>query len=338
MNILITGGNGYIGSHTCVALHERFPEAQLIIVDNLANSTPQSLEKLNNIVKEGIRFYEIDICDEQALEVLFHEYQFDGVIHFAGYKAVGESVVKPLKYYGNNLNGTLNLVKNCLKYKVNRFVFSSSATVYGNGECPFVETQEQLHTSSPYGETKAMCERILIDVAKINPEFGVSILRYFNPIGAHTSGLIGEAPSGVPNNLMPYITKVANGDLELLNVFGDDYETVDGTGVRDYIHVMDLAEGHVAALEKLTPGTHIYNLGTGQGTTVLQLVQTFERVNGVPVPYRIVARRPGDIAEIFANVNKAEKELKWKAKRTLEEMCRDAWNFENKNLLNKSYR
>ena len=257
MNILITGGNGFVGSHTYVALRERFPEAQLVIADNLSNSTAQTLERLSKIVGEDPLFYEIDICDEQAVEVLFQTFQFDGVLHFAGYKAVGESVTNPLQYYMNNLTSTMNLVKYCLKYNVNKFVFSSSATVYGNGDCPFIETDILLPPSNPYGDTKAICERILMAVANANPEFGVSILRYFNPVGAHESGLIGEAPSGTPNNLMPYITKVAKGELPKLHVFGGDYPTVDGTGVRDYIHVMDLAEGHVMALEHLVPGVHV---------------------------------------------------------------------------------
>ena len=328
MNILITGGNGFIGSHTYIALRERFPNAQLVIADNLSNSTDQTLERLSKIVGEDILFYQIDLCDEQALEILFREYFFDGVIHFAGFKAVGESVTNPIKYYMNNVISTLNLVKYCLEYHVNKFVFSSSATVYGNNESPLMESHVLLPASNPYGDTKAICERILMAVANANPEFGVSLLRYFNPIGAHESGLIGEAPNGIPNNLMPYITKVAKGELPKLHVFGGDYQTIDGTGVRDYIHIMDLAEGHVAALEHLTVGTHVYNLGTGKGTSVLQLIQTFENVNGIQLPYQIVERRPGDLATIYADASKAELALNWKAKRSIEEMCRDAWNFE----------
>lgn len=328
MNILITGGNGFIGSHTYVALRERYPEAMLVVADNLSNSTVQSLENLSKLVGERIVFHEIDFCDELAVESIFKKYSFDGVIHFAGLKAVGESVMNPLEYYRNNITSTLNLLKYCLKCKVNKFVFSSSATVYGNGKSPFIETQQLLAANNPYGETKATCEQILIAVAKANPTFGVSILRYFNPVGAHESGLIGEAPNGIPNNLMPYIAKVAKGELLKLHVFGGDYPTVDGTGVRDYIHVMDLAEGHVAALEYLKPGAHIYNLGTGKGISVLQLLQTFERVNDVSVPYEIVGRRPGDLAIIYADVRKAEKELNWKVKRSVEEMCKHAWNFE----------
>ena len=328
MNILITGGNGFIGSHTYLALHERFPGAQLVIADNLSNSTTQTTDRLSKLVGKDILFHPIDICDEGALEELFQRYQFDGVIHFAGLKAVGESVTNPLKYYNNNLMSTLNLIKYCLEYQVNKFVFSSSATVYGSGDSPLMETDPLLPASNPYGDTKAICERMLQAVANVNPEFCVSLLRYFNPIGAHESGLIGEAPNGVPNNLMPYITKVAKGEISKLKVFGGDYPTEDGTGVRDYIHIMDLAEGHVAALEHLVPGAHVYNLGTGKGTSVLQLVQTFEKVNNIPVPFQIVARRPGDIAAMYADASKAEQELNWKAKRTIEDMCRDAWNFE----------
>lgn len=328
MNILITGGNGFIGSHTYVALRERFPEAQLVIADNLSNSSVQNLERLGEIVGESILFYDIDICDERALEALFNNYQFDGVIHFAGFKAVGESVTNPLKYYSNNVMSTLNLIKYCLQYNVNKFVFSSSATVYGDGKSPLMETHALLPASNPYGDTKAICERLLMAVANANPDFGVSILRYFNPVGAHGSGLIGEAPRGIPNNLMPYITKVAKGQYPKLHVFGGDYPTVDGTGIRDYIHVMDLAEGHVAALEHLTPGAHVYNLGTGKGTSVLQLIQTFEKVNDIKIPYQIVERRAGDLAIVYADASKAQQELNWKAKRTLEDMCVDVWNFE----------
>ena len=328
MNILITGGNGFIGSHTYVALRERFPEAQLVIADNLSNSTVNNLKRLSEIVEEDIRFYEIDICDERALEALFYDNPFDGVIHFAGVKAVGESITNPLKYYSNNVTSTLNLIKYCLKYNVNKFVFSSSATVYGDGTSPLMETHALLPASNPYGDTKAICERMLMAVAKANPAFGVSLLRYFNPVGAHESGLIGEAPNGIPNNVMPYITKVVKGEYPKLHVFGGDYPTIDGTGIRDYIHVMDLAEGHVAAFEHLAPGAHVYNLGTGTGTSVLQLIQTFEKVNGREVPYEIVERRPGDLAIVYADVSKAARELNWQAKRTLEDMCLDAWNFE----------
>ena len=326
MNILVTGGAGYIGSHTCVELLNN--NHSVIIADNLCNSKIESIEKIKQITNKDVIFYPVDVTDEQAVESIFSSCQIDGVIHFAGLKAVGESVSKPLEYYYNNIVSTIILSKACIKHNVNKFVFSSSATVYGENKVPFVETMDLFPTTNPYGETKAISERILMDVAKANPNFSVSLLRYFNPVGAHESGLIGEAPSGIPNNLMPYITQVANGKLEKLRVFGNDYPTVDGTGVRDYIHVVDLAEGHVAAIEKLTEGVHIYNLGTGQGTSVLQLIHAFEEVNNIKVPYEIVDRRPGDIAFCYADASKAERELGWKAKRGLIEMCRDAWRFE----------
>lgn len=274
----------------------------------------------------------MDISDRQAVERIFETNHIDGVIHFAGLKAVGESVEKPATYYENNLVSTLVLVNSCLKYGINRFVFSSSATVYGENEVPFVETMERYPTTNPYGETKAMCERILTDIAKANPLFSVSLLRYFNPVGAHESGLIGEVPTGIPNNLMPYLTQVAKGKIDDLSIFGNDYPTIDGTGVRDYIHVMDLAEGHVAALTYLKKGAHIYNLGTGQGTSVLQLVKAFEQANGVTISYKMVPRRPGDIACCYADVDKARRELQWSAKRDVITMCKDAWRFEQNNL------
>ena len=326
MNILVTGGAGYIGSHTCVALLEA--GHTVIVADNLCNSKAESINKVKQITNKEITFYQIDVTDEEAVNTIFSNHDLDGVIHFAGLKAVGESVENPLAYYYNNIVSTMILAKACIKYGVNRFVFSSSATVYGDNQVPFVETMDLLPTTNPYGETKAMSERILTDIAKANPAFSVSILRYFNPVGAHESGLIGEAPNGIPNNLMPYVTQVAKGKLEKLRVFGNDYLTVDGTGVRDYIHVMDLAEGHVAALDHLTEGVHIYNLGTGQGTSVLELVKAFEEANGIEVPYEIVARRPGDIAECYADASKAERELGWTAKRDIISMCRDAWRFE----------
>jgi len=326
MNILVTGGAGYIGSHTCVALLEA--GHKVIVADNLCNSKAETIDKIKQITGKDITFYKIDVTDDAVVDEVFSKHNFDGVIHFAGLKAVGESVEKPLAYYYNNLVSTMVLSKACLRYGVNKFVFSSSATVYGDNKVPFVETMKLLPTTNPYGETKAMSERILTDIAKANPNFEVSILRYFNPVGAHESGLIGEAPNGIPNNLMPYITQVAKGKLEKLRVFGNDYPTVDGTGVRDYIHVMDLAEGHVAALDKLTEGVHIYNLGTGKGTSVLQLVHAFEEANGIEIPYEVVGRRPGDIAECYADATKAERELGWKAKRDIADMCRDAWRFE----------
>ena len=328
MNILVTGGAGYIGSHTCVELLNN--NHSVIIADNLCNSKIETIEKIKQITNKDVIFYPVDLTDEQAVESIFSSYQIDGVIHFAGLKAVGESVEKPLEYYYNNIVSTIILTKVCIKYNVNKFVFSSSATVYGENQVPFVETMDLLPTTNPYGETKAISERILMDVAKANPNFSVSLLRYFNPVGAHESGLIGEAPTGIPNNLMPYVTQVASRKLEKLRVFGNDYKTVDGTGVRDYIHVVDLAEGHVAAIEKLTEGLQIYNLGTGQGTSVLQLIHAFEEVNNIKVPYEIVGRRPGDIASCYADTSKAERELGWKARRGIKEMCRDAWRFEKK--------
>lgn len=326
MNILVTGGTGYIGSHTCIALLEA--GHSVMIADNLYNSKSETVMKIMDIADKEVIFYEVDVTDAEAVEIIFRNYKIDGVIHFAGLKAVGESVEKPLDYYYNNIVSTMVLTKACQKYGVKRFVFSSSATVYGDNKVPFVETMDLLQTTNPYGETKAMCERILTDIANANPAFSVSILRYFNPVGAHESGQIGEAPNGVPNNLMPYVTQVAKGKIEKLRVFGNDYPTIDGTGVRDYIHVVDLAEGHVAALENLTEGVHVYNLGTGKGTSVLELVKAFEEANDIEIPYQIVDRRPGDIASCYANASKAKRELGWTAKRDLIAMCRDSWRFE----------
>ena len=326
MTILVTGGAGYIGSHTCVALLEA--GHKVIVADNLCNSKAETIDKIKQITGKDATFYKIDVTDEAAVDSIFSKHKIDGIIHFAGLKAVGESVEKPLAYYYNNLVSTMVLAKACSKYGVKRFVFSSSATVYGENKVPFVETMPLMPTTNPYGETKVISERILTDVAKANPDFSVALLRYFNPVGAHESGLIGESPNGIPNNLMPYITQVAKGKLAKLKVFGNDYPTIDGTGVRDYIHVVDLAEGHVAALDKLKKGVHIYNLGTGHGTSVLQMVKAFEEANGLTIPYEVVARRAGDIADCYADVSKAEKELGWKAKRGIIEMCRDAWRFE----------
>ncbi|HZK58216.1 MAG TPA: UDP-glucose 4-epimerase GalE [Clostridia bacterium] len=326
MNILVTGGAGYIGSHTCVALLEA--GHTVIVADNLCNSRAETVDRIEQITNKKITFYKIDVTEEKAVNTIFDNHSIDGIIHFAGLKAVGESVEKPLAYYYNNTVSTMVLCGACLKHGVKQFVFSSSATVYGENEVPFVETMPLLPTSNPYGETKAVSERILMDVAKANPDWSVALLRYFNPVGAHESGLIGEAPTGIPNNLMPYITQVAKGKLEKLRVFGNDYSTVDGTGVRDYIHVVDLAEGHVVALDKLTSGIHIYNLGTGQGTSVLQLLEAFEEANGLKVPYEIVGRRSGDIAECYADVGKAKRELGWVAELGIIDMCRDAWRFE----------
>ena len=326
MNILVTGGAGYIGSHTCVALLEA--GHTVIIADNLCNSRAETIDRIERITEKEVTFYQIDVTDEKAVDTVFSNHDIDGIVHFAGLKAVGESVEKPLDYYYNNTVSTMTLCRICQRYGIKRFVFSSSATVYGEGEVPFVETMPLLPTTNPYGETKAISERILADVAKANPDWSVALLRYFNPVGAHESGLIGEAPVGIPNNLMPYITQVAKGKLEKVRVFGDDYPTVDGTGVRDYIHVVDLAAGHVMALDKLIAGVHIYNLGTGQGTSVLQLLNAFEEANNLKIPYEITERRLGDIAECYADAGKAERELGWKAKLGIKEMCRDAWNFE----------
>jgi UDP-glucose 4-epimerase len=327
MSILVTGGAGYIGSHTCVSLLEA--GYRIVVADNLCNSSAETIDKVRQITGKEFPFYQIDVTVESLVDQIFLNHQIDGVIHFAGLKAVGESVEKPLLYYYNNIVSTMVLASACRKYGVKKFVFSSSATVYGENEIPFVETMELKTTTNPYAESKAISERVLADIAKASDGFAVCLLRYFNPIGAHPSGIIGEDPNGIPNNLMPYITKVAKGKYEKLNVYGDDYPTVDGTGVRDYIHVMDLAEGHVAAYERLgNGGVYIYNLGTGQGTSVLQLVNAFEEANGVPIPYVITPRRPGDIAEYYADASKAKLELGWTAKRNILDMCKDAWRFE----------
>ena len=325
-NILVTGGAGFIGSHTSVALLEA--GYSVVIADDFSNSKPQTLEHRKEITGRGFVFCEADVTDRATVTRIFDENKIDGVIHFAGYKAVGESVKKPLAYYYNNLVSTIELAKACVLHGVKNFVFSSSATVYGDNKAPFVETMPLMPATNPYGETKVISEKILSDTAAANPGFSVALLRYFNPVGAHESGLIGEAPNGIPNNLMPYITKVAKGELKELRVFGDDYDTVDGTGVRDYIHVMDLAEGHVAALKKMSGGVSVYNLGTGRGTSVLELVTAFERVNGIKIPYKITPRRAGDIATCYAETKKAEQELGWKARRSVEDMCRDSWRFE----------
>ena len=329
MNILVTGGLGFIGSHTVV---EMINNGHCVIVaDNLINSKIEVLDRIGQITSIKPSFYQIDVTDIIKLEQIFCENKIDGLIHFAGLKAVGESVSKPLDYYYNNIVSTILLCKMCQKYGVKKFVFSSSATVYGNQPSPLREDMELKATTNPYGETKVISERILSDANKADPSFAVSLLRYFNPVGAHKSGLIGEDPNGIPNNLMPFVTKVATGKLKKLKIFGNDYNTIDGTGVRDYIHVVDLAKGHVKAIENLNSGVNVYNLGTGRGTSVLELVNTFIKINKVNVPYEIVARRPGDIDVCYADPSKAEKELGWKAIFGLEEMVRDAWNFENNN-------
>lgn len=330
MPILVTGGAGFIGSHTVVELLEK--GEKIIIVDNFCNSSPEVLNKIKQITNKDFKFYEVDLLDEENLEKVFKENNIESVIHFAGLKAVGESVAKPIEYYHNNITGTLILLKLMKKYNCKKIVFSSSATVYGNPASLPIKEDFPLSTTNPYGSTKLMIEQILQDVCVADADFSVAILRYFNPIGAHESGLIGEVPNGIPNNVMPYILKVASGEYEALTVFGNDYNTPDGTGVRDYIHVVDLAKGHLKALDKIREekGVKIYNLGTGNGYSVLDLVTNFEKVNGVKVNYKIGARRPGDIAACYADPSKAKEELGWTAERGIEEMCRDAWNFVRK--------
>lgn len=329
MKILVSGGLGYIGSHTVVELLEKHHD--VVIIDNLYNAQKETHDKITKIANKPSTFIQMDATDYDALKSLCQQHHFDGIIHFAGYKAVGESVAKPLMYYYNNLLSTINLARVATELHIKKFIFSSSATVYGDGTSPFSEDMALLERTNPYGETKAVSERILSDASKANPNFNVTLLRYFNPVGAHKSGLIGEVPNGIPNNLMPYVTQVAKGIREKLSVFGNDYPTVDGTGVRDYIHVVDLAKGHVAALESTMNGVNIYNLGTGKGTSVLELIHAFMTENNLNIPYQIVDRRPGDIAISYANAEKALKELQWEAKLTIEDMVRDAWHFE-KNL------
>lgn len=331
MNILVTGGLGFIGSHTCVELIQKGHD--VIIVDSLTNAKIEVLDKLERITSKRPIFYKLDVTNEAELDNVFKVQKIDGIIHFAGLKAVGESVEKPISYYYNNLVSTMVLSKLCIKYNVNKFVFSSSATVYGEQKSPLKEDMELGKTTNPYGETKAMSERILTDIAYANPNFAVTLLRYFNPIGAHKSGLIGENPNGIPNNLMPFITKVAKGELKELRIFGDDYNTPDGTGVRDYIHVVDLAKGHVTAIEKMDKGVEIYNLGTGKGTSVLELLNTFIKVNGVDVANKIVDRRTGDVAICYADVTKAKAKLGWEAELSIEDMVRDSWRFENGHII-----
>lgn len=331
MSILVTGGAGYIGSHTVVELLKLGKE--VVIVDDLSNASIQVLDRIEKISGKRPIFYELDVADKAALRSVFEKESIEAAIHFAGYKAVGESVEKPVMYYENNIMSTLALVEVMAEFGVKKIVFSSSATVYGlNNPSPLVENMPTSATN-PYGYTKVMLEQILRDLEVSDKEWSVALLRYFNPIGAHESGLIGEDPAGIPNNLMPFIAQVAVGKRAELSVFGNDYDTVDGTGVRDYIHVVDLALGHIKALEKIsdTTGVYTYNLGSGQGTSVLELVQAFEKVNGVPVPYKIVDRRPGDVATCYANADKALAELNWKTEKTIEDMCRDTWNWQSKN-------
>lgn len=330
MSILVTGGAGFIGSHTVVELLEKGED--IVILDNFSNSSSDVLEKIKQITNKNFKFYEVDLLDKENLEKVFVENNIESVIHFAGLKAVGESVVKPIEYYHNNITGTLVLLDLMKKYNCKKIVFSSSATVYGNPASLPIKEDFPLSTTNPYGSTKLIIEQILKDVCISDTEFSVAILRYFNPIGAHKSGLIGEVPNGIPNNIMPYILKVATGEYEELTVFGNNYDTPDGTGIRDYIHVVDLAQGHLKALDKIREenGVKIYNLGTGKGYSVLDLVNNFEKVNNIKVKYKIGARRPGDIGECYADPTKAKEELGWVATRGIEEMCKDAWRFVNK--------
>ncbi|MBD9009682.1 MAG: UDP-glucose 4-epimerase GalE [Clostridiales bacterium] len=331
MNILVTGGAGYIGSHTCVELLENGYD--IAVLDNLDNSCEEALKRVKKITGKDFPFYKVDLLDYEATDKVFAENKFDAVIHFAGLKAVGESVAQPLRYYHNNITGTLNLLDIMNKYNVKKMVFSSSATVYGDPHTVPIKEDFPLSCTNPYGQTKLTIEYILKDLCKSDPDWGVILLRYFNPVGAHKSGLIGEDPNGIPNNLMPYISQVAIGKLECLSVFGDDYDTKDGTGVRDYIHVTDLAVGHLNALEKIKDekGVLIYNLGTGVGYSVLDMVKAFSKACGKDIKYKIVGRRPGDIAACYADPSKANKELGFKAVHTLDEMCADTWNWQTKN-------
>ena len=331
MNILVTGGAGYIGSHTCVLLLEAGYE--VTVLDNLDNSCKTSLERVEEITGKKVKFYEVDLLDYEATNKVFEENKFDAVIHFAGLKAVGESVRIPIRYYHNNITGTLNLCDIMSKHGVKKLVFSSSATVYGDPHTVPIREDFPLSATNPYGQTKLMIEYILKDIYKSDNEWDIAILRYFNPVGSHESGKIGEDPSGIPNNLMPYISQVAIGKLEQLSVFGGDYDTKDGTGVRDYIHVVDLANGHLKALDKIKNdvGVVIYNLGTGTGYSVLDMVKAFSKASGVDVKYKIVDRRPGDIASCYADPTKARDELGFVATHNLEDMCRDLWKWQTQN-------
>ena len=332
MAILVTGGAGYIGSHTVVELQNSGYD--VVVLDNLSNSSEKALDRVSKITGKPVKFYKADILDREALDQIFDKEDIDSCIHFAGLKAVGESVVKPWEYYENNIAGTLTLVDVMRKHGVKNIIFSSSATVYGDpAQIPITEECPKGQCTNPYGQTKSMLEQILTDMQKADPERNVILLRYFNPVGAHESGLIGEDPEGIPNNLTPYITQVAIGKLKEVGVFGNDYDTPDGTGVRDYIHVMDLAEGHVKALKKFEdkPAVYIYNLGTGHGYSVLDVIHAFSKAVGKEIPYVIKPRRAGDIATCYSDATKAKVELGWEAKRTLDDMCRDAWNWQSKN-------
>lgn len=328
MAVLVTGGTGYIGSHTVVELLKKGYE--VVIVDNLSNSKSNVIGKIEKITGKTVKFYEMDLRDREKLSKVFTENKIEYVIHFAGYKAVGESVEKPLEYYNNNLISTIVLLEEMKKNNVKKIVFSSSATVYGEPKkLPITEESEVTHSSNPYGETKIMIERMLSDLYNSDNTWGIVILRYFNPVGANESRLLGESPNGIPNNLMPFINQVAIGIREKLNVFGNDYKTVDGTGVRDYIHVVDLAKGHINAIEKIENENTInyYNLGTGKGFSVLQIVEAYEKANNIKINYEIKDRRPGDIAECYAETKKARQELNWSAEKNLEDMCKDSYEF-----------
>ena len=331
MSILVTGGAGYIGSHTLIKLIEA--DYEVVVLDNLDNSCEESLERVKKITGKDIKFYKVDLLDYDATNKVFDENKIEAVIHFAGLKAVGESVSMPIRYYHNNITGTLNLCDIMSKHNVKKLVFSSSATVYGDPHTVPIKEDFPTGATNPYGRTKLMIEEILKDLYVSDNGWDIAILRYFNPVGAHESGLIGEDPSGVPNNLMPYVSQVAVGKLECLSVFGNDYDTKDGTGVRDYIHVEDLADGHIKALKKISDsvGVVTYNLGTGIGYSVLDMVNAFEEANGVKINYKIVDRRPGDIAECFADPKKANEELGFKAKHDLVDMCKDAWRWQKNN-------
>ena len=332
MAVFITGGAGFIGSHTCVEMLEAGYE--IVVADNYSNSSAESLERVKKITGKDFPYYECDIRDKEGLARIFDAHKIDAVIHFAGLKAVGESVAKPLEYYDNNIGGTISLLEVMREKNVKTIVFSSSATVYGSeNPVPFKEDMKTGGTTNPYGTTKYMIEIILQDLCKADPDWSVSLLRYFNPIGAHESGLIGEAPNGIPNNLMPYIAQVAVGKREKLSVFGDDYPTPDGTGVRDYIHVVDLAKGHLCAIRRARAvrGCEIFNLGTGRGVSVLELVHAFEAASGVKIPYEIAPRRPGDIAECYADASRAKAVLGWVAEKTIEDACRDTWRWQKNN-------
>ena len=332
MAVLVTGGAGFIGSHTAVELLNAGKE--IVILDNFSNSKPQSLEAIKKITGKDFKFYEMDYLDREKLEKVFEENEIDSVLNFAGFKSVGESVEKPIEYYTNNISGALILLDTMRKYGVKKFVFSSSATVYGEPErIPITEDCKTGGTTNPYGTSKLFIEQILKDIYNSDNTWYIAIIRYFNPVGAHESGLIGEEPQGIPNNLMPYVARVAAGKLKELSVFGNDYDTPDGTGVRDYIHVVDLAKGHIKALEKLEKegkGLYIYNLGTGKGYSVLDMVKAFEKSTGKKVAYKIAPRRAGDIATCYSDPTKAKEELGWEATKTLDEMCKDSWNFINK--------